>query len=803
MFAGLVLEAGEWRWPVVFSLLVAVALAWWGYRRSPLEGPLRYVGILLRALGAAIILICLLEPMWTSQRARPGANWFTVLVDNSQGMQIYDPGSDQSRGEAMKTMLNTTADGWQDSLAENFQVRDYIFDSRLQSIRDFKALDFSGNGSALIGGLQSVRERFRGMPLAGILVFTDGNATDYLEGVADFSALPPIYPVVIGGDEPVKDLAIRRISVSQTAFEDAPVTITAEVTANGFKSKDITVSLTQQKLAGPIGTNAVPGLSQTQIKPVTTDEEILSFRFQLQPQAGNIHFYELNVQSEKMAESDDQTVGPDEATLVNNKRLVMVDRGQGPYRILYVAGRPNWEYKFLNRALQDDDQLRLVGLIRMAPREARFEFRGRSGETSNPLFRGFGDQSVAETEQYDQAVIKRLNTRDADELRGGFPRTAAELYPYHAIILDDVESSFFRPDQLALMEKFVTDRGGGFLMLGGQESFQEGGYNNTPVGNMLPVYLRDNAQFGRPTAPLTDLHLNLTREGWLQPWARVRSTESEERYRLDALPGFKVLNSVSGIKPGASVIATVTDSGGEVHPGLAVQKFGNGRTGAMMIGDFWRSTLHSAEQKEDVEKTWRQIARWLVTDVSDRITFSTKPDPALPGSMLLSVKVRNDEYKPLDSASVKILVRQVASDDSTNSASFVELIAEPVATEPGLFTAGYVQHDSGGYLAEAIVQDEKGIEVGRKKSGWVSEPAAEEFRSLTPNRSLLEQIARQTGGQVVEQDDLESFVTSLPTKKAPMMETSSRPLWHNPWIFLLALACFIGEWALRRKKGLA
>jgi hypothetical protein len=46
-------------------------------------------------------------------------------------------------------------------------------------------------------------------------------------------------------------------------------------------------------------------------------------------------------------------------------------------------------------------------------------------------------------------------------------------------------------------------------------------------------------------------------------------------------------------------------------------------------------------------------------------------------------------------------------------------------------------------------------------------------------------------------------VTSLPTKKAPMMETSSRPLWHNPWIFLLALACFIGEWALRRKKGLA
>jgi len=802
MFAGLVLEAGEWRWPVIFSLIAALALARFSYRRSPLEGPLRYVGISLRVLGATIILICLLEPMWTSQRAKPGANWFAVLADNSQGMQIYDPGSDKSRGAEMKSMLTATASGWQDALVENFQVREYVFDTRLQSVHDFEALDFSGNGSALVGSLQSVKDRFQGMPLAGVLMFTDGNATDYFEGVADFSGLPPIYPVVIGTDEPVKDLALRRVNISQTAFEDAPVTITAEVAANGFKSKGVTVSLTQKKLTGPTGTNAVPGLSQTQMKSVTKDEEVLSFRFQLRPQAGSIHFYELNVQSENMAGRDDPSAGPDEATMINNTRLVMVDRGQGPYRILYVAGRPNWEYKFLNRALQDDDQLRLVGLIKVANKEARFEFRGRDGETSNPLFRGFGDQSIEETEQYDQAVIKRLNTRDAEELRGGFPRTEAELFPYHGIILDHVESGFFRPDQLALMEKFVTDRGGGLLMLGGQESFQEGGYNNTPVGNMLPVYLRDMSQFGQPKVPLNDLRLNLTREGWLQPWARVRSTESEERARLDSLHGFRVLNTVTGIKPGASVIATVTDSAGEVYPALAVQKFGDGRTGAMMLGDFWRAGRFSAGQNEDEEKAWRQIARWLVADVGDRITFSTKPDPTISGSMLLSVKVRNDDYKPLDSASVKILVRQVA-DDSTNNTSFVELDAEPVPTEPGLFTANYVQHGSGGYLAEAVVQDDRGIEIGRTKSGWVSEPAAEEFRSLTPNRSLLEQIARQTGGQVVEEDKLDSFVTSLPTKKAPMMETRSRPLWHNPWVFMLALACFIGEWALRRRKGLA
>ena len=83
----------------------------------------------------------------------------------------------------------------------------------------------------------------------------------------------------------------------------------------------------------------------------------------------------------------------DEATLANNETIVTVDRGSGPYRVLYVSGRPNWEYKFLHRAVEGDDQTQLVGLIRIAKREPKFEFRGRSGESSNPLFRGFGNQS--------------------------------------------------------------------------------------------------------------------------------------------------------------------------------------------------------------------------------------------------------------------------------------------------------------------------------------------------------------------------------------------------------------------------
>jgi hypothetical protein len=45
----------------------------------------------------------------------------------------------------------------------------------------------------------------------------------------------------------------------------------------------------------------------------------------------------------------------------------------------------------------------------------------------------------------------------------------------------------------------------------------------------------------------------------------------------------------------------------------------------------------------------------------------------------------------------------------------------------------------------------------RAQSGWTSDPAAEEFRSLKPNRALLETIAKQTGGEMVAMNALEAF----------------------------------------------
>lgn len=840
----------NWFVPATAILALAVVVLLLGYLPAA-QVRIRWLCAALKFVGIAALVFCLLEPLRTSQRVRPGANLMAVVADNSQSLRIKDEGQTRSRGEALRELLRPQKDGWQSRLSEDFELRQHVFDTRLQNATDFQELNFEGRSSAIGSTLRALADRFRGRPLAGILLFTDGNATDLGGTPLDIEGLPPLYPVVLGRGSSTRDIAIAQVGVSQSAFEDAPVAIQAELSTAGYQGQRLAAQLRDQ--SGRIVKNeTVTGRAANETVPV---------RLQIKPEKPGVTFYELNVGTRERlsgtrpttvvpasppppasanatttassAASPAATVDPDtdtrgdEATLANNHRVIAVDRGGGPYRILYVSGRPNWEYKFLNRALEEDHQIQLVGLIRIAKREPKFEFRGRAGETSNPLFRGFGNQNPDEVERYDQPVIVRLNTRDATELPHGFPRAAEELFGYHAVILDDLEAAFFTTEQAMLLQRFVSERGGGLLMLGGMESFREGEYYRTPIGEMLPVYLDREPATEAPTSPA--VKLSLAREGWLQPWARLREHESTERERLEAMPPFLVANRVRDVKPGASIIASAKDEAGHDLPALVVQRFGRGRTAALTLGDIWRWGMQDANAHADMEKFWRQTARWLVSEVPGRVDLTVEPIPNDPnGSMRLEVRVRDAAFQPVDNANVQIHVEPITfgpavgapasattpapasganASASTNNAGapasgLTHLRAEPGSTEPGLYVTTYLPRLTGGFRATACVTNEVGADIGRDEAGWSSDPAAEEFKSLVPNLGLLESLAKRTGGELVTPETLPDLVKRLPTRHAPVMEAWTFPIWHHAALFAFALACLAAEWGLRRWKGL-
>jgi len=798
----------HWVWPGAILFVFGMALLFWTYRLPGLSGGVKAACIGLKLLGLAALLLCLLEPTWVGQRAKPGANYFVLLADNSQSLELADIG--QPRGTQLKSTLEGPSSAWQEPLDKNFQLRRYAFDMRLQSVRDFDSLDFTGRATALRFALETLQERYAGRPLAGVLLFTDGNATDLGDDSLDLNGMPPVYPVVLGETGQARDIAVEKVGVTQTAFENAPITIQVNIRALEVPGQTLvaqlwsvpTPDLDAEASAAPVmETNAVP-LMEQRLRVGGRDEE-LAARFQFRPETPGLSFYRVDVR----LEPETQTEASTEATRANNSRMVVVDRGEGPYRILYVSGRPNWEFKFLNRAMSEDSEVQLVGLIRLALREPKFEFKGRRGEESNPLFRGF-DLKTEDTERYDQPVLIRFNTRDEIELQGGFPKTPEDLFPYHAVIVDDLEASFFTQDQMLLLHRYVSERGGALLMLGGPNSFQAGDYARTPVGDMLPIYL-DEPMFSTVPGPFT---FSLTRDGWLQPWARLRTTESEERARLDHMPPFKVLHPVRNIKPGATVVGTVSDPGGNIRPGLAVQRFGRGRVAAMLVGDVWRWGMKEEEAMNDMALAWRQMMRQLIVDVPDFTTLRARDqaDSALQ-AVRLEVEPRDQAFHPLENAQVQLKIRATLPDReatadpdaSTTTNATLTTEVDPALDRVGIYETSFVPRETGAYLAEAVVQDESGVERGRARTGWTANPAAREFASLPPNRPLLEQVARQTGGRIVAASDLASFAATLPFAEAPVTESWSLPLWHKAAVMLFALACFAGEWGLRRWRGLA
>ena len=270
-FATLVFSGWNWLWFAIGVLAVALVLLVWNYRAAA-RGPLRWLCAGLKILGLCALAFCLLEPLWSSQRAKPGANLFAIVADNSQGLQIKDRGATRSRGEVLRDLLNPQNSAWLGTLDENFELRRYFFDARLQTTKDFSELAFDGRASAIGSALRTVAERFRGLPLSGVVLLTDGNATD-LHEAPDVAGLPPVYPVVIGSSDPIKDISVQQVNSTQTDFEDAPVSLQADVSATGFSGDSIVAQLF----------DASGKSVAEQTLRARKAEDTLAFRFRLKP----------------------------------------------------------------------------------------------------------------------------------------------------------------------------------------------------------------------------------------------------------------------------------------------------------------------------------------------------------------------------------------------------------------------------------------------------------------------------------------------------------------------------------------
>ncbi len=90
------------------------------------------------------------------------------------------------------------------------------------------------------------------------------------------------------------------------------------------------------------------------------------------------------------------------------------------------------------------------------------------------------------------------------ETRGslGAPKTLEDLQQFDLFVLSDLSALALGRDQMELYRRWVQDFGGGFVMLGGENSFGVGGYFRTPIEQMLPVRMEHDDRQDVPSVAL-------------------------------------------------------------------------------------------------------------------------------------------------------------------------------------------------------------------------------------------------------------------------------------------------------------
>jgi uncharacterized membrane protein len=71
----------------------------------------------------------------------------------------------------------------------------------------------------------------------------------------------------------------------------------------------------------------------------------------------------------------------------------------------------------------------------------------------------------------------------------GLPTTLAGFQNYDLVIFDNVPAASLAQEQMKMVQSYVKELGGGFMMIGGDRSFGPGGYFKTPIEQTLPVSL--------------------------------------------------------------------------------------------------------------------------------------------------------------------------------------------------------------------------------------------------------------------------------------------------------------------------
>ena len=778
-----------WARPVPPAALLAIAvgivvLSVYLYRHPwGLPPWLRISLAVARLVVLTLVIATLLEPTMVVRETHTRQRGLPVLVDISESMSMKDhrkrPGdlveaaaalnllplseeaeatrevltldakqrkaiASASRLDLATSLLSRSAKPIFKSMGEHLDVSYYAFGKTPRMISDdnvlagtvVSELKASESETSIAESIEAVAQSSGVVP-AGIVLLSDG--IDNAQSRRFESLLRslgtrgiPVYTLPIGLADP-DDVSIRNIVMQDVAFSGDRVPVRVQLQSKGYEKR-------RARLAVLLNGRRV---SQRTV------------RFE-----GGVQFEDIDFRVdvyEKGAVQISVVIEPfdDEISVDNNR----VDRSirvvNEKVNVLYIEGNARWEYRYLRAILKRDPRINATFIASHVGPEI---------------------------------------ARNSPEHIERFPNDREEAFKYDLVILGDVDSSFFKEDELDLLEQLVRDRGASLLMLCGP-MYSPGSYSGTPVETMLPVRFEPDSPWeevaesaypvltpeGRSCMVMT---LEKNAEANDRVWSRVAP--------LDHLP------PLLATKPGATVLAVLSDSGSQAkrYPLVAWQRYGTGKCMSVATDRLWRLRFKTGDKYH--WRLWSQCIQFMTLSrlMGEHKRIRLETDRAIypVGSQCrLYAHVLDDNFEPVAGPRFDVMVSAL---DGVGSRHRVSL--RPDRTYPGLYEGYFSPPVSGRYRMESNADDRR---VSNTTEFQVT-AVKQELADTNVRIENLKRIAHLTGGTCLNIRELPKLASLVKDEPVTTVVRSERPLWDNGWVALSLVGLLGMEWILRRRHDL-
>jgi hypothetical protein len=272
----------------------------------------------------------------------------------------------------------------------------------------------------------------------------------------------------------------------------------------------------------------------------------------------------------------------------------------------------------------------------------------------------------------------------------------------------------------------------------------------------------------------------------------------DSELRWDELPELSTVNPISEIKPGASTILVGATDALDRLVILASQRYGRGQSVAFTVQDSWLWQMHADIAVDDLthENFWRQLLRWLVNAVPNRVEASVARERVGPReSVEVFAEVADSAFMSVNSARVVATV-------TSPSGEATRLPMEWAVERDGEYRATFTSEQRG--LHNILIEVEShGDSVETASTHVQVADREDEYFDAEMHDALLQRLAEETGGRFYTSATVGSLPEDVRFTESGSTVYDELDLWDMPIVFLLIIGLAASEWSVRKWRGLA